>query len=88
MLLETLQSAVDFASRGGGEYGIIFFGGEPLLQKELIYQAVDYAEFRAKKSNTRFHYKITTNGLLLDDGKYAIGDVFKWVLSVAVAVGR
>jgi len=70
MLSETLQSSIDFAARSarsGGKCGIIFFGGEPLLQRELIYQAADYAEFRAKRSNTKFHYKITTNGLLLDD---------------------
>jgi uncharacterized protein len=47
--------------------GIIFFGGEPLLKKELISYAMEYAGELRKKDNTRFHYKITTNGTLLDD---------------------
>ena len=49
--------------------GIIFFGGEPLLKKDLIKETIEYAE---KKSNY-FHYKVTTNGLLLDEDflKYA-----------------
>jgi len=44
--------------------GIIFFGGEPLLHKELIVASVEWAE---KEFPHRFHYKITTNGLLLTE---------------------
>lgn len=61
------KAAVDAAERAGGSAGIIFFGGEPLLHKELIYETVDYAEWTAKKGNVRFHFKVTTNGLLLDE---------------------
>lgn len=42
--------------------GIIFFGGEPLLKKDLIRETIAY-------SNTKsgyFHYKVTTNGILLE----------------------
>lgn len=47
--------------------GIIFFGGEPLLKRELIEYTFEYAAELKKKDNTFFHYKITTNGTLLDD---------------------
>ena len=44
--------------------GIIFFGGEPLLRQELIHEIMDWCD--AEWANN-FHYKITTNGLLLND---------------------
>lgn len=45
----------------------IFFGGEPLLYKDLIYETVEYGTWMERKHNSRFHYKVTTNGLLLDE---------------------
>jgi uncharacterized protein len=62
--------SMDFIS---GNYpsntGIIFFGGEPLLKKELIKDIILYNKTKPKY----FHYKVTTNGLLLDSDflKYA-----------------
>ena len=47
--------------------GIIFFGGEPLLKKELIKKTIIFSENLFHNSNFRPHYKITTNGLLIDD---------------------
>lgn len=64
---DTARAAVYLAASEGGSRGIIFFGGEPLLCQELIYDTVAYGEKLQKSSNVRFHYKITTNGLLLDE---------------------
>lgn len=47
--------------------GIIFFGGEPLLKKELINEIVREARVMEKNGSCKFHFKITTNGLLLDE---------------------
>jgi uncharacterized protein len=47
--------------------GIIFFGGEPLLKRELIDYAFEYSDELRKMDGTFFHYKITTNGTLLDN---------------------
>jgi len=48
--------------------GIIFFGGEPLLKKDLIQKTISYAEEKnAKEKTNYYHYKVTTNGLLLDE---------------------
>lgn len=44
---------------------ITFFGGEPLLKKELIYEISDY--INSKKCKTKFLYNITTNATLIDD---------------------
>lgn len=61
------REAVDAAARAGGSSGLVFFGGEPLLQKELIYETVAYAKRAERSGNVRFHFKTTTNGLLLDE---------------------
>ncbi|HMN26039.1 MAG TPA: radical SAM protein [Ignavibacteriaceae bacterium] len=47
--------------------GIIFFGGEPLLKKGLIEKSIIFSEKLFKNSNFKPHFKITTNGILLDD---------------------
>jgi len=50
-----------------GSCGIIFFGGEPLLHKDLIQTLVLYGRDMERRQAGRFHFKITTNGLLLDE---------------------
>ena len=64
MMPDTAKAAIDLAAADPGHHGIIFFGGEPLLQRQLIYDTVYYAE--ALGLPGKFHYKITTNGTLLD----------------------
>lgn len=79
MPLSTARAAVDLAARSGKNCGLIFFGGEPLLHKETLYETVDYAQWVQKQGNVRFHYKVTTNGLLLDEAflRYSLEhDVF------------
>lgn len=44
---------------------ITFFGGEPLIKKDLIYETASY--INSKKSKTKFLYNMTTNGTLIDD---------------------
>jgi len=61
MASETAFKVLDMCS----EYdsvGIVFFGGEPLLCKDLIRDIIEYA----KGIDCIFHFKMTTNGLLLD----------------------
>jgi len=68
MTAETAHRAVDLALRQseGKAFGIVFFGGEPLLCRELIYNIVDYASKKASGTEGGIYFKITTNGLLLD----------------------
>jgi len=67
MTPETARAIVDLAARDSKRAGLIFFGGEPLLLRELITETIDYAHSVEKKSGCRFFFKMTTNGLLLDD---------------------
>ncbi len=64
---ETAVKAVNMAAEEKNSVGIIFFGGEPLMRKNLIYETVEYCKWMEKKHRGRFHYKVTTNGLLLDE---------------------
>ncbi|MBN1810188.1 MAG: radical SAM protein [Planctomycetes bacterium] len=62
------RAAVDFGARlNPVNCGIIFFGGEPLLEKPLIRQLVAYARSLQERGLSIFHFKVTTNGLALDE---------------------
>ena len=64
---EVLYKACDLAFSRGRRAGLCFFGGEPLLRKELIYKALDYCEAKSADTGILFDCKMTTNGSLLDE---------------------
>ena len=47
--------------------GVAFFGGEPLLHKDLIRDTVAYARKASEGTDAKFFFKLTTNGVLLDE---------------------
>ena len=68
MTSETAHQALAFGARvTKGSCGIVFFGGEPLLQLERMVDVVERASWMESRGEGRFHFKVTTNGLLLDD---------------------
>jgi uncharacterized protein len=70
MTRQTARRAVDLASGltpREGSTGIIFFGGEPLLHKQLIFDTIAYAKRIESAAGKHYHFKITTNGLLMDE---------------------
>lgn len=67
MTAETAKKAALLAAgKGQSSCGIVFFGGEPLLCRDVIYRATAACRDMENALNTRFHFKITTNGTLLD----------------------
>ena len=63
---EDIKNLIDYEISKKSKYSIIiFYGGEPLLQKNLIKNTIDY--INSKRCKTNFYYSITTNGTLLDD---------------------
>lgn len=46
-----------------------FFGGEPLMDFDLIKELVEYGDKIAEEKNKKFRFTVTTNGVLLDDEK-------------------
>ncbi len=72
MSFETGKKAIDFLLEKSGDrenLELDFFGGEPLLNFEVVKQIVEYARSREKDYGKRFRFTITTNGVLLDDDK-------------------
>ena len=67
---EVAIKAVDYlAANSGGrqKIEIDFFGGEPLMNFEVVEAVVKYGRRIEKESGKRFHFTITTNGTLLND---------------------
>lgn len=72
MSLETGKQAIDFLLNNSGDrqnLELDFFGGEPLMNFDVVKQIVEYARSKEKEYNKNFRFTITTNGLLLDDDK-------------------
>ena len=70
MSLETAKKAIDFLlekSVGRRNLELDFFGGEPLMNFDVVKATVEYARAREKEYGKNFRFTITTNGLLLND---------------------
>ncbi len=69
MTFDTARAAVDLALNSADpRIGLIFFGGEPLLCRDLIEEIVSFSTQKAARTGrSKVFYKITTNGLLLDE---------------------
>jgi len=67
MTEDVLFAACDLAFSKGQRAGLCFFGGEPLLKKDLIFKALDYCGEKSRKTGIIFDCKMTTNGSLLDE---------------------
>ena len=72
MSFEVGKAAIDFLiknSENRRNLEIDFFGGEPLMNFNVVKKLVEYGNEQAEKNNKVFRFTITTNGLLLDDKK-------------------
>jgi len=70
MSLDVGKRALDFLIEHSGtrrNLEVDFFGGEPLMNWEVVKGLVRYAREREKEVNKRFRFTLTTNGLLIDD---------------------
>ena len=70
MSLEVGKRALDFLIENSGtrhNLEVDFFGGEPLMNFEMLKSLVAYAREIEKKHNKNFRFTLTTNGVLIDD---------------------
>ena len=70
MSFETGKRAFDFLIENSGtrrNLEVDFFGGEPLLNWDVVKQLVEYARSIEKEKNKNFRFTLTTNGVLIDD---------------------
>lgn len=69
MSFEVGKKAIDFLIANSGSrtnLEVDFFGGEPLMNWDVVKQIVTYARSIEKKYNKNFRFTLTTNGLLID----------------------
>ena len=69
MTIKTAKAAIDFSIRKSDKKNleVDFFGGEPLLNFNVVKDTVFYAIEQAKKFQKAFKFTLTTNGLILND---------------------
>ena len=70
MSFETGKKALDFlvaSSKGRRNLEVDFFGGEPLMNFEVVKQLVAYGRSLEKEHNKNFRFTLTTNAVLLND---------------------
>ena len=70
MPIEVGKKAIDFLIQHSGSrhnLEVDFFGGEPLMNFEVVKQIIEYARNIEKQYNKNFRFTLTTNGLLLTD---------------------
>ncbi len=70
MSYEVGKHALDFINENSGNrhnLEVDFFGGEPLMNFEVVKKLVEYARKQEKIYNKNFRFTLTTNGLLIND---------------------
>ena len=75
MSLEVGKAAIDFLIAHSGtrrNLEVDFFGGEPLMNFDVVKETVAYARSIEKQHNKNFRFTLTTNGVLVDD------EVIEW----------
>ena len=70
MSFEVGKQALDFlVAHSGGRHNleVDFFGGEPLMNFQVVKELVAYARSIEAESGKHFRFTLTTNGMLIDD---------------------
>ena len=70
MSFEVGKRALDFLIENSGtrrNLEVDFFGGEPLMNFDVVKELVAYARSIEKEKGKNFRFTLTTNGLLIDD---------------------
>ena len=87
MSYEVGKQALDFLVANSGSrknLEVDFFGGEPLMNLDVVKQLVEYGRSIEKEKGKNFRFTLTTNGVLLDDDfvEYANKELKNVVLSI------
>lgn len=87
MSLEVGKKALDFLVKNSGtrkNLEVDFFGGEPLMNFQVVKDLVAYGRSLEEPYNKKFRFTLTTNGMLLNDEvmEFANKEMANVVLSV------
>lgn len=77
MSFEVGKRALDFLVENSGtrhNLEVDFFGGEPLMNWQVVKDLVAYARSIEKEHNKNFRFTLTTNGMLIDDDVIAFAN--------------
>ena len=70
MSFEVGKRALDFLIENSGRrtnLEVDFFGGEPLMNWDVVKRLVEYARTQEEPHHKKFRFTLTTNGMLIDD---------------------
>ncbi len=88
MNMETLKNALGFivSNRKSDDetVSLVFLGGEPLLNKEILVRAMDLIDENYERIKKYFQYSITTNATMLDDEILNLFLKYNFTISVSV----
>ena len=87
MSFEVGKQALDFLIANSGtrtNLEVDFFGGEPLMNWDVVKELVAYARTQEPVHNKKFRFTLTTNGVLVDDDviEFANKEMHNVVLSL------
>ncbi|MBR1477356.1 MAG: thioether cross-link-forming SCIFF peptide maturase [Lachnospiraceae bacterium] len=87
MSLEVGKKALDFLVASSGSrrnLEVDFFGGEPLMNWNVVKELVEYGRSLEEPNNKKFRFTLTTNGTLLNDEilEFANREMANIVLSI------
>ena len=87
MSFEVGRRALDFLIENSGtrvNLEVDFFGGEPLMNWDVVKDLVAYARTQEGPRNKKFRFTLTTNGMLIDDDviEFANKEMHNVVLSL------
>lgn len=87
MSLEVGKKALDFLVANSGNrinLEVDFFGGEPLMNWDVVKELVAYGRSLEEPNNKKFRFTLTTNGVLLNDDimEFANKEMSNVVLSI------
>ena len=87
MSYETGKQALDYLIANSGSrrnLEVDFFGGEPLMNFEVVKKLVEYGRSVEEKYDKKFRFTLTTNGVLLNDEilEFANREMSNLVLSI------
>ena len=84
---EVAKKAIDYLfdkSIGSNTIIIEYFGGEPFLNREVLYRSIEYSNQKAKQVNKRLETVIVTNGTLFDTDTAEFLNQFNTTLLVSI----
>lgn len=86
MNIETAKKSIDYflTKYIGRRYELTLFGGEPLLNKGVVKESIEYASMRANELNRHLDILIATNGSVLDENLIALFKEYKVSVQISI----